>query len=125
MVKKINSNKNIEEVCISGGDPLILSNDRIDYVLTKLKKIKHVDVVRLYTRTLVFLPQRITDNLIKVLKKYPTLYICTHFNHPKELTKESIAACRKIADNGIPIFNQSVLLKGVNDERFALGLSKK
>src|SRR4030042_261001 len=63
VVKKINSNKNIEEVCISGGDPLILSNDRIDYVLTKLKKIKHVDVVRLYTRTLVFLPQIITDNL--------------------------------------------------------------
>jgi len=115
VVEVINKNKNIEEVCISGGDPLILSDDYIDYVLLKLKKVKHLGAVRLYTRTLAFLPQRITDNLVKIFKKYPTLYVCTHFNHPKELTNEAMQACRKIADNGIPIFNQSVLLKGIND----------
>jgi lysine 2,3-aminomutase len=116
VIKEIRKNKKIEEVCISGGDPLILPDRYIDYVLTKLKSIKHVGAVRLYTRTLAFLPQRITDNLIKILKKHPTLYVCTHFNHPKELTTEAMKACRKIVDSGIPIFNQSVLLKGVNDD---------
>ncbi|MFW5803857.1 MAG: KamA family radical SAM protein [bacterium] len=115
VVKAIENNKNIEEVCISGGDPLMLSDEYIDYVLTKLKTVKHLGAVRLYTRTLAFLPQRITDNLVKVLKKHPTLYVCTHFNHPKELTDEAMAACRKIVNNGMSIYNQSVLLKGVND----------
>jgi len=115
VINTINRNKNIEEVCVSGGDPLILSDEYIDYVLTKLKTIKHLGAVRLYTRTLAFLPQRITDNLISIIKKYPTLYVCTHFNHPKELTDEAMLSCRKIINNGIPIFNQSVLLKGIND----------
>lgn len=115
VVKAIDDNKQIEEVCISGGDPLMLSDEYIDYVLTKLRTVKHLGAVRLYTRTLAFLPQRITDNLVRVLKKHPTLYVCTHFNHPKELTEEAMAACRKIVDNGMPIYNQSVLLKGVND----------
>ena len=115
VVKAINNNKQIEEVCISGGDPLMLSDEYIDYVLTKLKTVKHLGAIRLYTRTLAFLPQRITDNLVKVLKKHPTLYVCTHFNHPKELTREAMAACRKVVNNGMPIYNQSVLLKGVND----------
>lgn len=115
VVKAINDNKQIEEVCVSGGDPLMLSDEYIDYVLTKLKTVKHLGAVRLYTRTLAFLPQRITANLVKVIKKHPTLYVCTHFNHPKELTEEAMSACRKIVDNGMPIYNQSVLLKGVND----------
>jgi lysine 2,3-aminomutase len=115
VIKTINDNKDIEEVCVSGGDPLMLSDEYIDYVLTKLKTVKHLGAVRLYTRTLAFLPQRITDNLVKVLKKHPTLYVCTQFNHSKELTKEAMTACRKIVDNGVPIYNQSVLLKGVND----------
>jgi lysine 2,3-aminomutase len=115
IIESIQSNKNIEEVCLSGGDPLTLSNEYLDYVLTKIKSVEHIKVVRIFTRVPVFLPQRITSGLIKVLKKYPSLYLCTHFNHPKEITPESIKACRELVDNGIPVLNQTVLLKGVND----------
>lgn len=115
IIKKIGREKEIVEVCISGGEPLIVDDNKIGYLLEKIASITHVKVVRLFTRSLVFMPQRITQNLCDTLKKYPTLYVCTHFNHPKELTPLSKSACLMLVNNGIPVLNQSVLLKGVND----------
>lgn len=105
----------IRDVLISGGDPLCLSDDRLESIIASLRKIPHVEVIRIGTRTPVVLPQRITDNLVKMLSKYHPLWINTHFNHPGELTQESIEACAKLVNAGIPLGNQSVLLKGVND----------
>lgn len=116
IVEILKNKSEIEEICLSGGDPLILSDEYISYVIKKIKEIKHVEVVRLYTRTLAFLPHRITDNLVNILKKHKGLYVCTHFNHPKEITPLTSKAIRKLVDNGIPVLNQSVLLKGVNDK---------
>lgn len=114
-VEEIARTPSIKEICISGGDPLVLPDLYLDRIVTALGKIPHVEVVRLYSRTPVTMPQRITPQLIEILKKHPTLYFCTHFNHPKELTEESTRACRALVNNGIPMLNQAVLLKGVND----------
>lgn len=111
----INKTKCIRDVVISGGDPLTLTNDRLEYILKKLRAIKHVEIIRIGTRIPVVLPQRITTELCNMLKKYHPLWINTHFNHPYELTDQSAAACAKLADAGIPVSNQSVLLKGIND----------
>ncbi len=116
VIDTISKKEEIKEVCISGGDPLILPDKYIAETINGLKDIKHVEVVRLYSRTPVTMPQRITPELIGILKQHPTLYFCTHFNHPKELTKEATNACRSLVDNGIPVLNQAVLLKGVNDD---------
>lgn len=105
----------IRDVLLSGGDPFLLSDDYLDWILTELRAIKHVEVIRIGTRTPVVLPQRITDDLVTMLKKHHPLWINTHFNHPKELTKSSCRALAKLADGGIPLGNQSVLLAGVND----------
>lgn len=113
--KYIKSNPIIRDVLISGGDPLCLSDDRLEYILKNLRSIKHVEIIRIGTRTPVVMPQRINENLCNLLKKYQPVWINTHFNHPKELTKESIKASSMIVDSGIPLGNQSVLLKGVND----------
>ncbi|MBZ4687515.1 MAG: lysine 2,3-aminomutase [Clostridia bacterium] len=116
--KAINYIKNtpqVRDVLLSGGDPLLLSDNRLDFILSKLYSIPHVEVIRIGTRTPVVLPQRITDSLVSVLKKYHPLWINTHFNHPKEITPEAIEACNKLSNAGIPLGNQSVLLKGVND----------
>ncbi len=114
-IKYIKNNSTIRDVLISGGDPFCLSDSRLDFILSKIKAISHVEVIRIGTRTPVVLPQRITDSLIETLKKYHPLWINTHFNHPKEITPEAIKACNKLSDAGIPLGNQSVLLKGVND----------
>jgi lysine 2,3-aminomutase len=111
----IKKNKEIRDVILSGGDPLTLSDDRLDEVLGKLSKIKHVDIVRIGTRIPVVLPQRIDDSLLKVLKKYKFLWLNTHFNHPQELTPDACKALAKLSDSGIVLGNQSVLLKGIND----------
>lgn len=111
----IKKNKEIRDVILSGGDPLTLSDDRLDEVLGKLSKIKHVDIVRIGTRIPVVLPQRINDSLLKVLKKYKFLWLNTHFNHPQELTADACNALAKLAEAGIVLGNQSVLLKGIND----------
>lgn len=111
----IRSNPMIRDVIISGGDPLVLSDERIDYILGELRKIEHVEIIRLGTRMPVVLPQRITDNLCEVIKKHHPVYVNTHFNHPKEITEETKIACEKLANAGVNIGNQSVLLKGVND----------
>jgi lysine 2,3-aminomutase len=106
----------IRDVVISGGDPLSLSDERLDYILGRLRAIPHVEIFRLGTRNLVTLPQRVTDDFVRMLREHHPVYVNTHFNHPKECTAETFEAARRIADAGCPIGNQMVLLKGVNDE---------
>lgn len=105
----------IRDVLLSGGDPLMLSDEDLDWLLYEIKKIKHVEIIRIGTRIPVVLPFRITDSLIKILKKYQPLWINTQFNHPQEFTEYSEKALAKLADAGFPLGNQSVLLAGIND----------
>jgi lysine 2,3-aminomutase len=111
----IKNSKEIRDVLLSGGDALCLSDKRLEYILESLRAIKHVEIIRLGTRTPVVMPQRITKELCDMLKRFHPVWINTHFNHPNELTKEAINACSMLADSGIPLGNQSVLLKNVND----------
>ena len=111
----IKATPQVRDVLLSGGDPFLLGDNYLDWLLSQLTAIDHVEVVRIGTRTPVVLPYRITDNLIKVLKKYQPIWINTHFNHPRELTASSREALKKLADAGFPLGNQSVLLAGVND----------
>jgi len=106
----------ISEVLISGGDPLMLSCEKLAYILDELSSIKSISVLRLGTRIPVTLPALMKPETIKMLASYPGLWLMTHFNHPRELTDESITLCREIIKSGIPILNQTVLLKGVNDD---------
>jgi lysine 2,3-aminomutase len=105
----------VRDIVISGGDPLSYSDERLEQILDKLYAIPHVEIMRLGTRNPVTRPQRITDDLVNMLKKYQPLYINTHFNHPKECTMEAFEACHKLSEAGFIIGNQTVLLKGVND----------
>ncbi len=105
----------VRDVLISGGDPLVLSDEKLERVIRKLREIEHVEVIRIGSRVPVVMPQRITDNLVSMLAKYHPIYLNTHFNHPKEITAEARAACEKLANAGIPLGNQSVLLRDVND----------
>ncbi len=105
----------VRDVLLSGGDPFLLSDDYLDWILTELRKIDHIQVIRIGTRTPVVLPYRITDDLVNMLKKHHPIWINTHFNHPREITSSSKEALRKLADAGIPLGNQSVLLADVND----------
>lgn len=105
----------IRDVLISGGDPLLLSDDRLEDILIKLRKIPHVQIIRIGSRIPVVMPQRITQNLCDMLKKYHPIWLNTHFNHPNEITPESKKACEMLSFAGIPLGNQSVLLAGVND----------
>lgn len=114
-INYIKSNPQIRDVLLSGGDPLTLSTDILEYILSRLKSIKHVEMIRIGTKVPVVLPQRISKELVDVLKKYHPLYLSIHFIHPKELTNETAAACNILADAGIPLGSQTVLLKGVND----------
>ncbi|MGZ3658061.1 MAG: lysine 2,3-aminomutase [Bdellovibrionota bacterium] len=111
----IRNHPEVRDVVVSGGDPLSNSDERLDYILGSLRAIPHVEMFRLGTRNLVTLPQRITDDFIYMLRKHHPVYVNTHFNHPKECTREAYDACRRLADAGVPISNQAVLLKGVND----------
>lgn len=112
----IRKTPSIRDVVISGGDPLSNSDERLDYIMGSLRKIPHVEVFRLGTRNLVTLPHRVTDDFVAMVKKHQPVYVHTHFNHPKECTSEAFEACRKIADAGMPINNQMVLMKGINDD---------
>ncbi len=105
----------IRDVLLSGGDALLVSDDVLEYIISKLREIPHVQIIRMGSRTPVVMPQRITDDLVNMLKKYHPIWLNTHFNHPKEVTPEAVEALRKLADAGIPLGNQSVLLRGVND----------
>lgn len=111
----IRNTPTVRDVLLSGGDALMVSDKRLEYIISELRKIPHVEIVRLGTRTPVVCPQRITPELCNMLKKYHPIWINTHFNHPNEVTPESSRACEMLADAGIPLGNQSVLLRGVND----------
>jgi lysine 2,3-aminomutase len=105
----------VRDVLLSGGDALMVSDDKLEYILRSLKAIEHVEIIRIGSRTPVVLPQRVTPELCAMLKKYHPLWINVHFNHPREITGETKKACAMLADAGIPLGNQSVLLRGVND----------
>ena len=105
----------VRDVLLSGGDALMVSDERLEYIISRLRQIPHVEIVRIGSRTPVVCPQRITDNLVNMLKKYHPIWLNTHFNHPQEVTKEATEACAKLANAGIPLGNQTVLLRGVND----------
>jgi lysine 2,3-aminomutase len=111
----ISSHKEVRDVLISGGDPLTLSDETLDYILSNIRRIEHVEIIRIGTRIPVVLPQRITDGLINILRKYHPLFISLHFSHPLEITEECAKACNKLADGGFPLGSQTVLLKGIND----------
>jgi len=112
----LKSNPEIRDVLLSGGDPFLLSDDRIEHILQRLRdEVPSVEVIRFGTRTPVTMPQRITPALVEMLKKYHPIFVNTHFNVPKEFTPESERALRLMADAGVPLGNQSVLLRGVND----------
>lgn len=111
----IREHPEIREVLLSGGDPLLLEDEKISEILCSLRSIPSVEVIRIGSRVPCTLPMRITRGLIDVLKRYHPLYINTHFNHPDEITTESAAACERLANAGIPLGSQTVLLRGVND----------
>lgn len=111
----IRQHHEVRDVLISGGDPLTMSDNRIEYLLSRLRKIPHVEIIRIGTKVPVVLPQRITASLVETLKKYHPLFMSIHFTHPDEITPETAFACKRLADAGIPLGSQSVLLKGIND----------
>jgi lysine 2,3-aminomutase len=106
----------IRDVILSGGDPLLLSDESLEDILNKLRRIPHLEIIRIGSRAPVTLPDRITLKLCRMLKQYHPLYVVTHFNHPSEITPQSSKACVHLVDAGIPVGNQTVLLKGVNDD---------
>ncbi len=105
----------IRDVLLSGGDALLVSDDILESIIKRLREIPHVEIIRIGSRVPVVMPQRITDDLCNMLKKYHPIWLNTHFNHSDEITPEATEACRKLADAGVPLGNQSVLLRGVND----------
>jgi len=111
----IQRNKEVRDVLLSGGDPLVLSDEQLEQIIKRVRAIDHIEIIRIGSRMPVVCPQRITPELVAMLKKYHPLYLNTHFNHPKEITPESTLACARLADAGINLGNQSVLLRGVND----------
>jgi len=111
----IASHREIRDVLLSGGDPLILPDATIEWILSSLRRIPHVEIIRIGTKTPAVLPQRITPHLLKVLRRHHPLFMSLHFTHPDELTPEAHRACAALADAGIPLGSQTVLLKGVND----------
>lgn len=115
MVDYIQKNPQIKDVVLSGGDPLTLSNALLDEILGRLRAVQHVEIIRIGTRAPVVYPQRIDEGLIKVLKKYRPIWLNTQFNHGNEITDQSTFAVNRILEAGIPVNNQSVLLKGIND----------
>ncbi|MCQ2914808.1 MAG: KamA family radical SAM protein [Alphaproteobacteria bacterium] len=114
--KYIRDHKEIRDVLVSGGDPLTMDDESIDYLLSNLRKIEHVEMIRIGSKTPVVLPQRFTPNLLNIIKKYHPVYFSLHFTHPSELTPETNKACNMIADAGIIMGSQTVLLRNVNDD---------
>ena len=112
----IRSHPEIRDVLISGGDPLMMSDERLEFLLTELRSIHHVEIIRIGTKVPPTLPQRITTDLVNILKRHHPLWMVIHFTHAAELTRECADACIRLADAGIPLNSQTVLLKGVNDE---------
>ncbi len=114
-IEYIRKTKTVRDVLISGGDPLVLGDEQLESILSRLRAIDHVEIIRIGTRTPVVMPQRITDSLVNMLKKYHPVYVNTHFNHAKEITQEAREACARLANAGVQLGNQSVLLRGLND----------
>ena len=112
----IEDHNEIRDVILSGGDPLMLTDYMIDRILKRLRAIPHIEIIRIGTKMPCVLPQRITPNLVQIIKKYHPIYINTHFNHPWEITEESTKACSMLIDAGCPVNNQAVLMRGVNDD---------
>ncbi len=112
----IEQTPSVRDVILSGGDPLLLPDESLESTLTRLRKISHVEIIRIGSRAPVTLPERITRNLCRMLKRYHPLYVNTHFNHPLEITPQSSKACIRLVEGGIPVGNQTVLLKGVNED---------
>lgn len=115
-VDYIRRTKAVRDVLISGGDPLLLSDARLDGLLGDLQRIDHVEMVRIGSRVPVSLPMRVTDELARTLRRHAPVYVMTHFNHPKECTDEAMAACERLVDHGVPVENQTVLLRDLNDD---------
>jgi lysine 2,3-aminomutase len=111
----IRSRREIRDVLLSGGDPLMIGDDKLDWILAQLRQIPHVEIIRIGTKVPAVLPQRITPQLVRILKKYHPLWMSLHFIHADECTPEAYRACALLADAGIPLGSQSVLLKGIND----------
>ena len=116
----VRNNREIRDVLVTGGDALLLSDKKLDWLLQELSRIKHVEIKRIGTRTPVTLPQRITPELCQIIKKYPPIYINTQFNHPREITSESKRACDMLIEAGAILGNQSVLLKGINNNPYLM-----
>jgi lysine 2,3-aminomutase len=114
-IRYIADSPQVRDVLLSGGDPLMLSDSKLDWLLSEIKRIPHVEIIRIGTRMPVVLPYRITDDLVKIMQQYHPIWINTHFNHPRELTASSREAITKLANGGFPLGNQSVLLADVND----------
>ncbi|MCU0656375.1 MAG: KamA family radical SAM protein [Polyangiaceae bacterium] len=112
----LESHPQIRDVIVSGGDPMAMATERLVAVLQRLRRMEHLDTIRIATRVPVTLPQRVTGELIEALRPLHPLWVMTHFNHPKELSPEALEACRRLADGGFPVMNQTVLLRGINDD---------
>jgi len=119
-IEYIKENRKIRDVLISGGDPLIMEDEEIENLIGKIRSISHVEFLRLGTRVPVTLPQRITEKLANMFKKYPPLWMSIHFNHPKEITRRCKIACDMLSEAGVPLGSQSVLLKGINDRPYIM-----
>jgi glutamate 2,3-aminomutase len=116
----VRENPEIRDVLLTGGDSLCLSDQYLEWIIRQLRTIPHLEIIRLGTRTPVTMPQRITDELCNMLKKYHPIFVNTHFNHPVEVTPDAKAACEKLANAGIPIGNQAVLLNGINNDKYIM-----
>ncbi|HEY1088018.1 MAG TPA: KamA family radical SAM protein [Archangium sp.] len=112
----VRAHPEVRDVLISGGDPLLLSDERLEQILAPLRAIPHVEMIRIGTRMPVTLPMRVTDSLAKLLRRHAPLFIVTHFNHPKEITPEAREACERLVDHGVPVENQSVLMRRLNSD---------
>jgi len=120
VLRYLKSHRKVRDVLLSGGDPLLLENERLEEILSRLRALPHIELLRIGTRVPVTLPQRITGGLVRMLKKYHPLMISIHFTHPKEITDAVRRACNELADGGIPLGSQTVLLKSINDKPYIM-----
>lgn len=116
----VRANPEIRDVLVTGGDSLTLGDDKIEWILQELRSIPHVEIIRLGSRMIVTVPQRITEDFCQMIKKYHPVYVNTHFNNPAEITEESKKACEMLANVGVPLGNQAVLLKNINDNPYVM-----
>lgn len=114
-IEYLRTHTGVREVILSGGDPLTISDSHLDRVLADLRAIEHIEIIRIHTRMPVVAPMRITDDLVKIIKKHKPVYLITHFNHPREITQDAAQAIDLLVDNGVPVLNQMVLLNGINN----------